>query len=196
MVNPHTEIAPGARQVRAEITAERERHNLTAGQALIIQGLSDAQINTVILLVAGDAFWDTYGAARKQAIDDFADEGKFGEADQLIEDDLEFDKAGGKKSADAIRGLAHNSPFSPKIMKAGGERLLAELSETIPTAITKLSSSSGVRLAKSPQFSHQFTVTVTGCTRAQAIRVMAERLCSDEDYGFDYELGYHINEVS
>lgn len=36
----------------------------------------------------------------------------------------------------------------------------------------------------------KFTVTVTADTAREAEQVMAERLGHDEDYGFDYELGY------
>ena len=35
-----------------------------------------------------------------------------------------------------------------------------------------------------------FTVTVSGCTAEQAEQVMAERLEHDEDYGFDYRIGW------
>lgn len=38
--------------------------------------------------------------------------------------------------------------------------------------------------------SHRFTVTVTGCTAEQADQVLNERISPDEDYGFDYEIGY------
>lgn len=37
---------------------------------------------------------------------------------------------------------------------------------------------------------HRFEVTVTGCSREQAEQVMAERLSHDENYGFDYEIGW------
>jgi hypothetical protein len=37
---------------------------------------------------------------------------------------------------------------------------------------------------------HQFTVTVSGCTYEQAEQVMNERTQHDEDYGFDYTIGY------
>lgn len=37
---------------------------------------------------------------------------------------------------------------------------------------------------------HLFTVTVSGCTAEQAHTVMNERISPDEDYGFDYEIGY------
>ena len=37
---------------------------------------------------------------------------------------------------------------------------------------------------------HTFTVTVQGCTREQAQKVMDERILHDEDYGFDYEVDY------
>ena len=37
---------------------------------------------------------------------------------------------------------------------------------------------------------HTFRVTVSGCTAAQAEQVMAERLDHDEDYGFDYQIGW------
>ncbi|TXH09347.1 MAG: hypothetical protein E6R04_08325 [Spirochaetes bacterium] len=37
---------------------------------------------------------------------------------------------------------------------------------------------------------HTFRVTVSGCTAAQAEQVMAERLGHDEDYGFDYHVGW------
>lgn len=35
---------------------------------------------------------------------------------------------------------------------------------------------------------HRFTVTVSGCTWEQAVRVMAERVHVDEDYGFAYRI--------
>lgn len=35
---------------------------------------------------------------------------------------------------------------------------------------------------------HEYTVTVHGCTQAQADQVMAERLEHDEDYGFPYRV--------
>jgi hypothetical protein len=35
-----------------------------------------------------------------------------------------------------------------------------------------------------------FLVTVSGCDAAQAETVMQERITPDEDYGFDYEIGY------
>lgn len=38
--------------------------------------------------------------------------------------------------------------------------------------------------------SHTFTVTVTGCDAEQAEQVMGERLGHDEDYGFDYRVGW------
>lgn len=38
--------------------------------------------------------------------------------------------------------------------------------------------------------SHDFVVTVSGCTKEQAERVMGERLLHDEDYGFFYTLEY------
>lgn len=37
---------------------------------------------------------------------------------------------------------------------------------------------------------HDFLVTVTGCNAAQADQVMNERISPDEDYGFDYAIGY------
>ena len=37
---------------------------------------------------------------------------------------------------------------------------------------------------------HRFITTVTGCNAAQAETVMGERLLHDEDYGFDYTVGY------
>lgn len=37
---------------------------------------------------------------------------------------------------------------------------------------------------------HTFTVTVRGCTREQAQRVMDERILHDEDYGFYYGIDY------
>lgn len=38
--------------------------------------------------------------------------------------------------------------------------------------------------------SFTFTVTITTDTAAHARTVMAERLAHDEDYGFDYQLGW------
>lgn len=35
---------------------------------------------------------------------------------------------------------------------------------------------------------HTFVVTVSGCTPEQAQQVMLERICYDEDYGFDYTI--------
>lgn len=37
---------------------------------------------------------------------------------------------------------------------------------------------------------HRYVVTVTGCDRAQADQVMAERLSMDEDYGFPYAVDW------
>ena len=37
---------------------------------------------------------------------------------------------------------------------------------------------------------HRFITTVTGCDATQAETVMGERLLHDEDYGFDYTVGY------
>jgi predicted RNA-binding Zn-ribbon protein involved in translation (DUF1610 family) len=37
---------------------------------------------------------------------------------------------------------------------------------------------------------HTYMVTVTGCSRKQADRVMRERLGHDEDYGFNYNLNW------
>lgn len=37
---------------------------------------------------------------------------------------------------------------------------------------------------------HRFITTVTGCNATQAETVMGERLLHDEDYGFDYTVGY------
>ena len=37
---------------------------------------------------------------------------------------------------------------------------------------------------------HEFIVTVSGCSRDDAEQVMAERINHDEDYGFDYEIGW------
>lgn len=37
---------------------------------------------------------------------------------------------------------------------------------------------------------HTFTVTISGCTPEQAARVIAERISHDEDYGFEYSIGY------
>lgn len=39
---------------------------------------------------------------------------------------------------------------------------------------------------------HLFTVTVSGCTAEEAQVVMNERISPDEDYGFDYEIGYEV----
>lgn len=36
----------------------------------------------------------------------------------------------------------------------------------------------------------QATVTITASAKAQAEQVLAERLAFDEDYGFDYTIGY------
>ena len=35
-----------------------------------------------------------------------------------------------------------------------------------------------------------YTVTVTAATKADADQVMAERIGPDEDYGFDYQIGW------
>lgn len=37
---------------------------------------------------------------------------------------------------------------------------------------------------------YTFIVTVSGCSAEDARTVMAERICPDEDYGFDYEIGF------
>lgn len=37
---------------------------------------------------------------------------------------------------------------------------------------------------------HTFTVTVSGCSAEEARQVMAERIYHDEDYGFDYQIGF------
>ena len=37
---------------------------------------------------------------------------------------------------------------------------------------------------------HTFVVTVSGCTPEQAAQVIAERINHDEDYGFEYSIGY------
>lgn len=37
---------------------------------------------------------------------------------------------------------------------------------------------------------HKFVVTVSGCTKEQAEQVMNERISPDEDYGFEYSIGY------
>lgn len=37
---------------------------------------------------------------------------------------------------------------------------------------------------------HTFMVTISGCTREQAEQVMRERIGSDEDYGFEYTVGW------
>lgn len=37
---------------------------------------------------------------------------------------------------------------------------------------------------------HTFTVHVTGCTKEQAETVMRERICFDEDYGFEYSIDF------
>lgn len=37
---------------------------------------------------------------------------------------------------------------------------------------------------------HTFVVTVSGCTPEQARQVIAERINHDEDYGFEYSIGY------
>lgn len=41
-----------------------------------------------------------------------------------------------------------------------------------------------------PPTDHNFTVHVSGCTREQAEEVMSERIGPDEDYGFDYTIGW------
>lgn len=38
---------------------------------------------------------------------------------------------------------------------------------------------------------HTFVVTVSGCGKTQAERVMIERTSHDEEYGFDYTIGWH-----
>lgn len=38
--------------------------------------------------------------------------------------------------------------------------------------------------------SHDFVVTVSGCTPEQAEQVLNERISPEEDYGFDYEVGF------
>ncbi len=40
------------------------------------------------------------------------------------------------------------------------------------------------------QNNHHFSVSVSGCTAPQAEQVMNERISVDEDYGFDYEIGF------
>jgi hypothetical protein len=40
---------------------------------------------------------------------------------------------------------------------------------------------------------HNFVVTLTGCTQDEAEQVMAERLGYDEDYGFDYGLDWRVS---
>jgi hypothetical protein len=37
---------------------------------------------------------------------------------------------------------------------------------------------------------HEFVVTVEGCSREDAMTVMAERIGPDEDYGFDYTIDF------
>lgn len=37
---------------------------------------------------------------------------------------------------------------------------------------------------------HEFVVTIAGCSREEAEQVLNERLSHDEDYGFDYEIGW------
>lgn len=37
---------------------------------------------------------------------------------------------------------------------------------------------------------HDFTVHVSGCTSEQAEKVMSERIDPDEDFGFDYIIGW------
>lgn len=37
---------------------------------------------------------------------------------------------------------------------------------------------------------HRFVVTVSGCTAEQAEQVMSERINVDEDYGFEYTIGW------
>ena len=37
---------------------------------------------------------------------------------------------------------------------------------------------------------HEFVVTVEGCSRAEAVTVMWERIGCDEDYGFDYTIDF------
>ena len=37
---------------------------------------------------------------------------------------------------------------------------------------------------------HTFIVTVSGCTPEQAQQVMLERICYEEDYGFDYTIAH------
>lgn len=37
---------------------------------------------------------------------------------------------------------------------------------------------------------HTFIVTVSGCTPEQAQQVMLERICYEEDYGFDYMIAH------
>lgn len=37
---------------------------------------------------------------------------------------------------------------------------------------------------------HTFVVTVSGCTPEQAQQVMLERICYEEDYGFDYTIAH------
>lgn len=42
----------------------------------------------------------------------------------------------------------------------------------------------------SEQGDHKFVVTVSGCTKEQAEQVMNERISPEEDYGFEYSIGY------
>lgn len=37
---------------------------------------------------------------------------------------------------------------------------------------------------------HEFVVTVEGCSRKEAMTVMAERIGYDEDYGFHYTIDF------
>ena len=42
---------------------------------------------------------------------------------------------------------------------------------------------------------HEFAVTVTGCTRSDAERVLAERLAADEDYDFHYQITWQTTNL-
>lgn len=37
---------------------------------------------------------------------------------------------------------------------------------------------------------HSYIVTITGCTKEEADQVIAERIDHDEDYGFEYSVGF------
>lgn len=51
-------------------------------------------------------------------------------------------------------------------------------------------------LPRKEEVEHQFTVTVSGCTVEEAIRVVQERTGFDEDYGFEYQIsGVGLDEL-